>query len=110
MRRIALFCMCMAGAAEASDWTVLTGNEIAAALEGQKLEYTNGAWQDFRKTGRTLCNAGRDGWGYWNVSGDQYCSMWPPSDLWACYDVHGSGDKIRFVGESKDVTEGIFIR
>ncbi|MEO1733028.1 MAG: hypothetical protein AAFR45_05280 [Pseudomonadota bacterium] len=75
-------------------------------MTNKKLTYESGAWQDFRASGRTLYNAGEDSWGYWGVRGDQYCSMWPPSDLWACYDMARSGDVIRFIGASGDVTDG----
>ncbi len=84
----------------------MTGPQVQAALTNKKLTYQSGAWQDFRASGRTLYNAGEDSWGYWGVRGDQYCSMWPPSDLWACYDMARSGDVIRFIGASGDVTDG----
>ena len=93
--------------AAADEWTPMTGAEIKTALEGRKLQYAN-AWQDFRASGRTLYNAGRDDWGYWNVRGDQYCSMWPPSDLWACFDMEKSGEKLRFVGQNNDITEAVY--
>jgi len=32
--------------------------------------------------------------------------MWPPSDLWACYDMERNKDVIRFVGEAGDLTDG----
>ena len=59
-----------------------------------------------RASGRTLYNTGRDSWGYWQVRGDQYCSMWPPSDLWACYDMARRGDVLRFFGAAGDSTDG----
>ncbi|MEM7318869.1 MAG: hypothetical protein AAF408_07585 [Pseudomonadota bacterium] len=92
-------------AAQAGD-EVLTGDQIRTALEGRKLVYDSGAWQDFRASGRTLYNAGADSWGYWAVRGDQYCSQWPPSDLWACYDIHLLPNGVRFVGAGNDVTDG----
>lgn len=104
VRRFALMMALLAGPAAAEDWQVMDGDQIRAALEGQKLQYAN-AWQDFRSSGRTLYNAGRDSWGYWRVQGDQYCSQWPPSDLWACYAMERSGKRLRFVGERDDITE-----
>ena len=88
-------------------WQVLDGPGIRAALEGRKLAYEN-AWQDFRASGRTLYNAGRDSWGYWRVEDDRYCSMWPPSDLWACYRLERKGARIRFVGDTGDITEAVY--
>ena len=94
--------------AQTPTWEPLTGADIAAALTDRTLQYET-AWQRFSASGRTLYNAGRDSWGYWQVQGDQYCSLWPPQDLWACYDMERSGDKLRFVGESAgDVTEGVY--
>ncbi len=87
-------------------WEALSGPEIASALTGQVLDYDT-AWQDFRASGRTLYHAGRDSWGYWVVRDDQYCSMWPPSDLWACYDMARQGDMLRFIGENGDTTDGV---
>lgn len=88
-------------------WTALTGEEVQQALTGRKLQYDI-AWQEFRASGRTLYNAGADSWGYWRVQGDQYCSQWPPSDLWACYDMVRSGDRVRFIGTGGDITEAVY--
>ncbi|UWR21310.1 hypothetical protein [Sulfitobacter sp. S190] len=92
-------------AAQDSTFTPLDGPAIADTLTGQRVTY-DGAWQEFRASGRTLYNAGRDSWGYWAVRGDQYCSRWPPSDLWACYDMARRGDVVRFTGPSGDTTDG----
>lgn len=100
--------MCAGGAALASeDWHTLTGGEIREALTDRKLQYRT-AWQEFRSSGRTLYNAGNDSWGYWRVESDQYCSMWPPSDLWACYDMARSGQNLRFIGAGGDVTDAVY--
>jgi hypothetical protein len=44
---------------------------------------------------------GKDGpssQGHWEVRGNQYCSLWPPSQEWACYDVElGKDEKGRAV-------------
>lgn len=84
----------------------LTGEGIAEVLTGKVVTYESGAWQDFRASGRTLYNAGRDSWGYWAVRAGQYCSKWPPSDLWACYDMEEADDVLRWIGAAGDVTEG----
>lgn len=104
MAALALLC---AGpvAGEEETWRAMSGPEIEEALTGRTLEYQN-AWQDFRASGRTLYHAGRDSWGYWAVRGDQYCSMWPPSDLWACYGLEQNGARLRFVGQAGDITLG----
>lgn len=109
VRRFALLFMMIATVSAADEWRVLSGADIEVALEGRKVLYTSGAWQEFKPSGRTLYNAGRDSWGYWNVRDNQYCSQWPPSDLWACYDMEASAAGVRFVGEKGDVTEGSYI-
>jgi len=105
VRRIALVLALIPGALWSAEWQELRSADIRLALEGRKVSYASGAWQDFRASGRTLYKAGQDSWGYWRVQGDQYCSMWPPSDLWACYDLERNGDALRFVGQAGDVTE-----
>ena len=85
-------------------WAPLSGSEIREALTGRTLQYET-AWQDFRASGKTLYNAGSDSWGNWRIEDDQYCSQWPPNDLWACYEMERSGDRLRFVGPNNDITE-----
>ncbi|WP_299830576.1 hypothetical protein [uncultured Roseobacter sp.] len=94
-------------AAETVVWMPLTGDEVQQALTDRKLQYDS-AWQEFRASGRTLYNAGADSWGYWRVRGDQYCSQWPPSDLWACYGMARSGDRVRFIGAGGDITDATY--
>ncbi|NNE80312.1 MAG: hypothetical protein HKN18_08585 [Silicimonas sp.] len=109
MRLTAIALTCAASLAHSEDWRPLKGDDIGAALTDRVLQY-DGAWQDFRASGRTLYNAGRDSWGTWTVRGDQYCRQWPPSADWACYDVGLSADghRIRFRGAGSDVTIGTF--
>jgi hypothetical protein len=107
MRRIALFLILLPGLA-AAGWVRLDEGGIDAALSGARLAYDNGVWQEFRASGRTLHNAGRDSWGYWETRGGCYCSQWPPADGWARYDVDLEGSRVRFVGDGYDVTEGRF--
>ncbi|MBY6138568.1 hypothetical protein KUV26_03895 [Leisingera daeponensis] len=90
----------------AGEWQRLSGDEVQAALEGRRLVYGSGAWQEFSAFGRTLYNAGRDSWGYWGVRDGKYCSSWPPLDLWACYALESDGDAVRFIGESGGITTG----
>ncbi len=108
MRRFALILALCAPQIAHADWVVLRGAEIRAALEGRVLAYEN-ATQDFRASGKTLYTTnGRDSWGNWRVEDDQYCSQWPPSDLWACYGLERDGAAVRFVGERDDITIGAY--
>jgi hypothetical protein len=47
--------------------------------------------QFFSKGGETIYvdAAGQKTFGSWQVRGDKYCSSWPPSDRWVCYEVEG---------------------
>ncbi len=102
-----LFMLCLPDVAKA-EWTVLKAEDIVLALTGRVVAYER-ATQDFRASGKTLyvTNA-QQSWGNWRVQGDQYCSQWPPSDLWACYGLARQGDRVRFVGEAGDITEGVY--
>ncbi|WP_390913979.1 hypothetical protein [Pseudosulfitobacter sp. SM2401] len=106
MRRIAaIACLILptiGGAEEA--WTKLDEAGIHAALDDQKLIYQS-ADQTFYVSGKTLYNQdGHASWGVWRVQSDQYCSQWPPNDLWACFDLEKQGDQVRFVGFNGDIT------
>ncbi|WP_164661202.1 hypothetical protein [Tropicibacter sp. Alg240-R139] len=108
MRRFALILAVLAGA------TAVNANEkpedarVLDALMGKKLDYGEGAWQEFRPSMKTLYHSGRPSWGYWAVRDGQYCSQWPPSSLWACYDIELTEDGVRFVGERGDITTGSY--
>jgi len=91
----------------AQDFQRMTGGDITAALADQSLMYPT-ATQTFYASGRTLYDAGRPSWGYWTVRGDQYCSQWPPNDMWDCYDMATNGTTIRFIGASGNATDGRF--
>ncbi|WP_170468612.1 hypothetical protein [Ruegeria arenilitoris] len=108
MRRFALILAFWPGFLTAEEFRPLTGDEILTALSGQKLDYGEGIWQTFDDTMLTQYFSGRPSAGRWAVREDRYCSLWPPSDLWACYDVQQSGDVIRFVDDSGSTTDGVF--
>ncbi len=106
MRRFALIFTLWPCFLTAQEFRTLTGDEILSALADQKLDYGNGVWQTFDKAMLTQYFAGGHSAGRWSVRDDRYCSLWPPSDLWACYDVHQNGDVIRFVDENGATTDG----
>ena len=111
MRRFALLlCIFAAPALAQTDWVPMTGPEVQAALTGKTLRYNADTVQDFRASGRTLyTHKGQESWGYWGVRGDQYCSQWPPSSLWECYDMARTQGAVRFIGTSGDQTDGIYV-
>jgi len=96
--------------ADTRDWVALSGEDIRAALTDRRLSYpANGATQHFFASGRTLyIHEGQESWGVWQIDGDAYCSQWPPSDLWACYDVGRFETLLRFVAPGPDVTEAVY--
>lgn len=76
---------------------MLDGQGITAALSARVVQYTGGQRQDFFADGRTVYESGGSpSWGQWRVEGDRYCSVWPPSDRWSCYEVASKGLEIRF--------------
>lgn len=112
MRRIALIMALIAGipvglGAE-EGFERLNGDQVLEALMGRKLSYDGGIWQTFDPSMRTTYFSGRPSAGTWAVRGDQYCSVWPPSDHWACYDMERKGDTIRFIGSTGEITDGVY--
>lgn len=90
------------GSASADEWNKLTDDQIITALSDRQVVYTNqgNSSQTFHKNGETTFVEGRPSLGYWRVDNDQYCSQWPPSSTWACYDVYlnAGGNIVRFQG------------
>ena len=84
----------------------LDGKAIGAALTGKVLAYDDGSTQSFMADGETVYNKGSDSIGHWQVEGDRYCSVWPPSDHWACYDVTAAGAAISFVADGGSASVG----
>jgi hypothetical protein len=92
--------------ARADGWEALDGPAIRDALGARVLGYPDGTLQDFFADGRTLYG---DSFGRWEVRGDRYCSLWPPSDRWACYGVDRMGIDIRFTAEDGTETVGRYV-
>jgi hypothetical protein len=95
---IALLLLCTsAHAAEEK----LTGEIIKFVLSEKVLTAKSGGkniQQIFQSTGLTLYIVdGQQSQGIWRVEGDKYCSQWPPSKHWECYDVTRENEIITFV-------------
>ena len=89
----------------------LDGAAITALLTGHTVEYDDGSAQVFKAGGDTVFDTskdagGRSSTGRWQVKGDRYCSVWPPSDVWACYDVRQGADSVAFVADDGSATLG----
>ncbi len=106
----AVFCICAAAAAE----TKLLGPEITALLSDHVMagEADGKAWEQiFQKNGVTFySSAGAQSQGFWQVRGDQYCSQWPPSESWACYDMTRDGGAYAFVSSSGQRTSAKLLK
>ena len=105
--------LALPGMAMAGDWQPMTGAAITEALTGATVIYRGEApaRQVFHESGRTLYDSGRPDWGTWRISGDRYCSQWPPAPQWDCYEMTSDGaDGIRFISEGGTVFEGRIAR
>jgi hypothetical protein len=79
----------------------LRGDEITAVLSDVVLSGNNGVTQIFQKSGATFYSQnGSQSQGSWKVTGDKYCSQWPPNETWPCFDVLRDGELITFVSSS----------
>jgi hypothetical protein len=72
----------------------LTGVEITALLTDATVSGGSGdaAFKQYFAAGGATTYVGSENTpsqGSWRVQGDQYCSVWPPSGTWVCYDVEG---------------------
>ena len=71
----------------------MTGAAIEAMLNDSTAWYlplgAASARQYFNKNGETpyIDGDGQKTYGEWLVRGDTYCSVWPPSDHYSCYEV-----------------------
>ena len=105
MRGLVMLMAVWPGMALAEDWVRLTGPQITEALTARVLSYADGTTQEFKAGGQTMAGSGE---GRWRVEGDRYCSVWPPSESWACYDVDRAarGLDVRFTDDAGSVTVG----
>jgi hypothetical protein len=79
----------------------LAGADIHAVLADQTLwqqDTTRNVSQTFLANGTThYVENGHQSRGFWRTEGDKYCSQWPPSEHWSCYDVLLDGGVVIFV-------------
>ncbi len=71
----------------------LTGAEITTVLTDTTVfQYRSASrpWRQYFSADGATPYFGSDGpasQGRWQVRGDRYCSLWPPSNAWSCYNV-----------------------
>lgn len=83
----------------------MTGAEVSEALTDRTAIYEGGeVRQFFARSGSTpYWDGSRLTHGSWRVTGDQYCSVWPPQNVWACYDMFWTKDGgVVWVGSAGD--------
>ena len=92
-------------------WRKLGADELNKALAARTVAYENGASQTFDIAGSTSYDSGTFSAGKWKIDGDRYCSVWPPSEKWACYDVEVSADGLglKFTADDGSETIGRYV-
>lgn len=110
MRAVAMMIL-LASPAVAEDWVlVLDDAGVTAALAGRTLIYDAYTQQTFGPDGDTTYITERASDGRWAARAGQYCSVWPPSDIWACYDLHLSGERVKFIGSDRSESIGTYAK
>lgn len=72
---------------------ILNASQLRAAIGNRTLRYDDGAEQLFHPDGRTEYRVAGDVQpGRWDVEGDSYVSLWPPSTHRDLYQVEASHD------------------
>ena len=104
---VLLACLPSLGAADGF-LRVISDDAIRDALADEKLIYDAHTMQHFAANGSTQHITERMSDGRWDVRDGQYCSTWPPSDTWACYDIQIGGNVVRFIGSDGSVSEGTY--
>jgi hypothetical protein len=108
-----LFTLLLAAATSPAfaDALKLTGPQIAKALSEKILvsaKADDTSTQLFKANGATFYSSGStQQQGSWRIKGDQYCSLWPPSETPSCYDVYVTAGTVRFVSSSGNSTDWI---
>ncbi len=93
----------------AEEWVPLFEDaEIEAALADRVVRYDALTFQRFGADGDTQYMTERASEGRWAARGGQYCSVWPPSDTWTCYDFQVNGELVRFISADRSISVGSY--
>ena len=101
--------------ATAEDWQPLDAPAITLALTARTVAYKDGykdgATQRFNEDASTIYTTTHPSKGAWRVERNQYCSQWPPSDRWSCYNVARSegGLDLRFTAGDGSESVGRYV-
>ena len=108
MRLWAVLCV-LAGPAIAQGWEpVFEDQVIFDTLADRSLVYDAYTFQRFGAAGDTQFVTERASDGRWAARGGQYCSQWPPSDRWDCYDIQLRKDQVKFIASDRSESVGTF--
>lgn len=108
MRKFVVLALMWPGVALADGWERVGDDDgVMAALAGRTVQYDAYTLQRFGASGDTTYVTERAADGRWAARGGQYCSVWPPADVWTCYDLYVDGDNVRFVGADRSVSDGV---
>lgn len=101
--------MMLPSAAISDEWVrLLTDEAVFEAIADRTIEYDAYTFQIFEAGGGTQYFTERMSEGRWAARAGQYCSTWPPSDTWACYDIQVNGERVRFIASDRSVSEGFY--
>ena len=99
----------IAASASAEETRLLRDAEIFDLLADAEVRY-EGARQVFHASGATDYHTDRASQGRWAARAGQYCSVRPPSDMWACYDVRVRTENgetwVIWIGSDRSRSEG----
>lgn len=108
MRLLAVLAL-LAGPVAAQEWEpVFEDQVIFDVLADRSLTYDAYTFQRFGADGDTQFVTERASDGRWAARGGQYCSQWPPSDQWDCYDIQVRGDQVKFISSDRSESVGTF--
>lgn len=108
MRKLIMAAVMWPGLALAQDWERLDDAGIIAALGDRTLRFDAYTIQHFGTNGATEFVTERAALGRWEARDGQYCSTWPPSDRWDCYDLELAGDQLRFISADGFTSQGAY--
>ena len=91
----------------AEDWQPLDAPAATLAPTARTVAYEGGATQQFNTDGSTIYTTTHPSKGAWRVERNQYCSQWPPSDRWSCYNVALSADGLDLRFTAGDGSESV---
>jgi len=106
---LAFLSVFIAATSAAAETVKLSGQQIMEVLSDRVVLSTDPhdvSQQLFQKAGATFFSRGSNQTqGLWKVVGNKYCSVWPPSENWVCYDVMKNGDVVQFMAPSGNVSD-----